>query len=625
MKLQNLTQNKSLAGHIERMAIIGIIFLFTFPAYYVDYDIGLDSSYVWGLNWLFANDYETLKQLIYPFGPLAFLKIPTVISNNLLISILFCSTLKLGFIWLLFKLSDIMGNTDKLATILIAFIVSFFTGVDFHLIGSCLILNLIYYKKKNSIPFIVSVLLAFIGLFIKVSIGISALSIVAVSVLIGLLYSKNWILLIKQIGIIAFIGFISGILVFGNLIIYFQFLIGAYKLSGGYGESLSLHPANNWILLVPFLVLMVVFPFICKEKDVRIAYLLSAFPLFAAWKHTFIREDIFHYTILVTFLFVFWGIIIIVSSKKTLTLLVAAVTILLLYGNMWRIETPYYSGIEREVVGINNFRNVLKHKNFKKNILTMSENNISRNRLSPEIRAIIGNASVDAYPWEFSYIAANQFNWKPRKTFGISLFPLSGKNTENADYTLNASSPDFVIFHLLNDHLGAKFGSLDQRYILNDEPSVIYNLLNNYRLLEKTDEFLLFKRDTAPRFEKTDLGEEQHYQFDEWIDVPYKEEGITRLKVFSSNTFLGKLNKFFYKEIEYFIDYQFEDGTILTYRYVPATAAEGLWCNPFLRQPNTDEKEGRITKVRLRNTNPICVKKTLKVQFQYIKPQSERH
>jgi hypothetical protein len=619
MKFHSLKNNKPLVDCMEKWAIIALIFLFTFPAYHVDYDIGLDASYLWGLNWLFVNDYATLKQLIYPFGPLAFLKIPTVIGNNLLISILFYSTLKLGFLWLLFKLSEILKNTNRATTILIAFIVSFFTDIDFLLIGSVLILNFIYYKNKNIISFIVSILIAFVGLFIKVSIGISSLSIIAVSVFICLYYSKNIVLFLKQSGIVVLIGFVAGMLVFGNILLYFRFLIGTLMLSGGYGDTLSLHPANNWILLFPFIILMIIFPFIYKEKEVRIAYLMSLFPLFAAWKHSFIREDIYHYRILILFLFVFWGIISIVSTKKRFIPVIASLTILLLYANMWRVQIPGYKGIEREIVGVNNFRNILKHNDFKQTMLATSEKNISANRLSHETREMIGDGTVDVYPWDFSYIAANQLKWRPRKTLELGASTsrqASEKASEN--YLLQDDSPQFVLFHTPRDIHGGKFGSIDYRYILNDEPLLIYNLLNNYSIIDKNDKFLLFQRDTVSHFGDVYSDELQDYRFGEWIDVPYQADEVTRLKVFSSNTLLGKLNKFLYKETEYFIDYQFENGIVFTYRYVPGTAVEGLWCNPFIRLPNTNEPESKVVKVRLRNANSYCVRESFKAQFQHI-------
>jgi hypothetical protein len=277
-----------------------------------------------------------------------------------------------------------------------------------------LILILLFYKKKKITSFIISILIAFTGLFIKITIGVCALSIIGIFVLINFYHSKSILSLVKQLGIIICIGFIYGMLIFGSMGIYFHFLVGAYKLSGGYGDALSLHPDNNWLLIFPFLILFITFPFICKEKDVRITYLIFFFTLFTMWKYGFTREDTPHYRALVNILFVFWGIVFLVSSsKKRLTLLFASVTILLLYANMPNIPMR---GIEKEIAGINNFKEILDYRNFKQKLLSLSENDVSRNKLNPELCALIGDATVDAYPWEFSYIAANQFRWLPRKT-----------------------------------------------------------------------------------------------------------------------------------------------------------------------------------------------------------------
>jgi len=59
---------------VGKIVIAIFIYLFTFPAFEPDLAPGLDASYVWGLNWLFANNYTALTQLIYPVGPLALLK-----------------------------------------------------------------------------------------------------------------------------------------------------------------------------------------------------------------------------------------------------------------------------------------------------------------------------------------------------------------------------------------------------------------------------------------------------------------------------------------------------------------------------------------------------------------------
>lgn len=59
-----------------------LLVLLTYPVLEPDYGTGLDSSYVWGLNFLFDNDYTTLTHLIYPYGPLALLRLPTPFNGH---------------------------------------------------------------------------------------------------------------------------------------------------------------------------------------------------------------------------------------------------------------------------------------------------------------------------------------------------------------------------------------------------------------------------------------------------------------------------------------------------------------------------------------------------------------
>ena len=611
------TTHKIKTEDILKWAVIGLIFVITFPYFEPTYAIGLDASYVWGLNWLFVHDYQTLIQLSYPFGPLAFLQIPTIIGHNWLIFLIFYGILKIGFIYLLFKLATLFSTSFKSA-IPVVLIVCFFVNIDLLIIGNCLILNLLFYKRNKPIFLFISAILAISGLFIKVSTGISSLSIIFMSLLIDYYFNRNIIRSLKQIGIISGIGLIMGLLVFQGFLLLFQFLWGAFKLASGYEGALSLHPQNNWILLSLFMGLMASFPVWNKEKNIRVAYFLSLFALFAAWKHSFIRQDITHYRIIICFLLVFWSIILFVAKeKRVLTFIVACCTILLLYANMRAI--PWYRGISREIVGVNNFIDVLHYKDFTQRITSMSEHNVAPNKLSEEQRALIGDYTVDVYPWEFSYIAANQLHWIPRKTFGISLFPSHGKNVESADYSFSISSPDLIIFHFVNDGFGGKLGSLDQRYILNDEPLVIYNILNHYQLEEKTNKFLLFKKDTATRFETSIWENPQIVQFNEWIDVPKGNNEIIRLKVSSKNTLWGNVKKMFYKEGQYYIDYMLEDGTIYTYRYVSGTAVDGLWISPFIRDPLSDSMEPDVVKVRLHNSHPRCIQSAVIVQFERIK------
>ncbi|MBQ1720151.1 MAG: hypothetical protein II027_05845, partial [Bacteroidales bacterium] len=91
---------------LGKIVLAVFIYIFTFPAFEPDLAPGLDASYVWGLNWLFANNYTTLTQLIYPIGPLALLKMPAIEGANFIIFLIFYTTIKFWFIATCFGLSE---------------------------------------------------------------------------------------------------------------------------------------------------------------------------------------------------------------------------------------------------------------------------------------------------------------------------------------------------------------------------------------------------------------------------------------------------------------------------------------------------------------------------------------
>ena len=140
--LKNILKQLKISGlhktYLPLIVIVAIIFTLTCQEFSPDYAPGLDSSYQWGLNYLFVHDYGTLQQLIYPIGPLAFLKMPTTEGANFAMALIFYLIVKCGFLVLGFKAAgaiDNEGNSNNQFTrwlipsvFLLAF--SYFANID---------------------------------------------------------------------------------------------------------------------------------------------------------------------------------------------------------------------------------------------------------------------------------------------------------------------------------------------------------------------------------------------------------------------------------------------------------------------------------------------------------------
>ncbi len=598
-----------------------IIFLLTFPKYEPSYGTGLDPSYVWALNHLFSNDYDALTQLIYPIGPLGFLKYSAAFDNNLAYALLFFSIFKLTFIFLLLRLFAVTRKRYDPLSLLLTLTVSYFAGFDLTIIGSVVIALLLHLQNdRNHAYFIIANLLAAFGLMVKSSIGITAYSIFFSYYFLYVVLErpalKNFLTqLIITVGVLLVIG----ITVQKGVISFFSFMIGTTHLAGGYSSGLALFPENNWWLLSCFIILLLSFPFLSKDKGSRRAWLLLLLPFFATWKLAMGREDFFHYSAMISFLVVFWAIILANTKKRNLWVIVFPfLTLFLFYVNMNNL--PGSHSYRVNLAGYNNFNEaVINYSEFNTEYHSISESKVSKNKLDMETRAVIGNRTIDIYPWDLSYAAANQLNWIPRKTLELGASTSSWLSGKSASHFKGDESPDFVLFHLKKDKWGGNLGSIDGRYILNDEPLVISNLLRYYKIRHKNDSFLLFEKlNQESDAVHSETLEAEAGRWNEWIAVPEQENNLIRAKIGVRKNLLGTLKTFMYKDEAFYIDYRLFDGRILTYRFLSSTAVDGLWVNPLIKDPSTGTI-AKVKKIRIRCTNQAMVTDDFSLSWELIK------
>lgn len=605
---------------IQFGAIIIVVFLFTFPNLEPDYGAGLDSSYVWAINHLFSHNYEKLTELVYPFGPLGFLKMPLPVGSNLIVGLISLSILKFLFVTLLLSIFFLNDSGSRLLSVLMTLIISYFADIDLLIIGICTV-QIIYFIKNNSYLFFTgAMVIALLGFFIKPSIGINAFSIAFVSVFVNYYFFRKLIPLVKLIILNLFIVFALGFIVFRDISLFFNYIINSINLTLGYSSSLALYPKNNWFLLLITFLTVFSFPLLAKERDPRSVFILLLLPLFIIWKHAMSREDLTHTRIMLYFLFFFWGILTGVTKQKSLMLFfLPSLSILSFYQNMSNL--PGYKGYKIEISGINNFhQSMVDYKQYFKNNDSVSAANILQNKVDPEIRSAIDTSTIDFYPWELSYVPANQFNWQPRKTLQSGSFShwLDEKSSQSFKADIG---PDYILFHYVNDPLGGNFGSIDGRYLLNDEPLTIYNILKHYSIEKKCNKFLLLRKVEQNILSEPVPSEKENRKWNEWIELPDFEKDIARLRFFSHLRFLGKIKKLLYKGEIYYIDYQFTDGKVRSYRFNPSNARDGLWINPFVQFsfPDDVNTEAEVIKVRFRNSNSLYISNSFTIQFERIK------
>jgi len=590
-----------------------VIVFITYPLYTPDFGIGLDDSYVWGLNWLFCNDYQTLLRLIYPIGPLGFLKMPTIEGYNFLIYNIFTISIKFFFVFFAFHLSKLFYKSTFIPLCAI-FFASCYATTDILISFLCIILCTIFLKEKKNLPYyIIACCIASIGWYIKSSIGVACFSVIAVTLALSIYEYRSLKFFFATLSLF-FATFLSvSLIIYNDLHLFLVSFLGTIKLVMGYGGAMSLHPDNNWWYLSVFFISIISFPFVVKEKYPRFVFLLALFPLFANWKHGIIREDIYHYKTFVVFCYVFWAVLLLSVSKNVRRYTSVALALISLC--MITLNYSYFLKTERPNLancGTRNFYSmVISYNSTMATADSLTTSAILACTLPNETLGEIGNSSIDFFPCDYVFAAQNKLNWQPRTTLGAAMSP-SLKNEATRNYFADKSSVNFVFWKLQNDV------TYDNRYFLSDEPCAVFNILNNYKIIEQNESFLLLKKSDNSSFSKKYVDKEFTARYNEWIDVPYFDDEVLRVKLFTKTTIIGSIKKALYKDEIYYIDYLTKDNNVYTYRLFLPSVCDGIWINPFFRHPSDGNQREKIKQIRFRNSCEKCIENKIMIQFEHL-------
>lgn len=600
--------------NLNLILLIAIILVFTFPKYEPDYGVGLDTSYMWALNHLFIKNYDFLKTAIFPIGILGFLKHPTVEGYSYLLHLIFFCLLKIEYLRLFLTNQQ---KPIKLDIILLALFSSYFLILDSLIIFICLFYVLNAINNKANHYLYIACGLATIGYLIKPTIGIASGSIPIIYLIYQLWNGNSFKSIAKTLTIFTVIVGSIAMLFFQSLASFFNYFLNSVYIVKNYSSALGLYPENNWWLIALYLVSFgYSFLFIRKIKTLPNLLLIPAF--FLMWKHSFSREDLPHIIHLLSFTIIYWCYLISqLENKKTLVFLIALINIGSYTINITNVKD--YRKKEFDFLGIINFKDAIYNfTETKKHYINITNEAIQSSKLDPKIRAIIGDSTIDSFPWELSYIYANDLNWKPRKTIQVTVFSSWLDSLTAIEFT-RKKGPEYILLHYTKSKLGGELSSIDGKYFMNDNPKTFQNILNYYDLHTKHQDYLLFKKNTKNNLSTPISESAKKYAWNKWIPVPTtKKNTITRLKIKSETSLPGQLIKLIYKPAPLFIDYKLTDSSLVTFRYTKSTAEDGLWINPFIRYPSSELTEKNVIGVRIRNDQGIQYSDHVTIQFEHI-------
>lgn len=619
-KLHNLLNNKLI---LLVLSIVAAFLFFPFPVSVTN--VGVDEPLSFIFTYLMQGKIGLGKDIIFPHGPLAFLMYPLPGDFLWWIAIAFLVVVRVAWAYSVLLLVKEKSVYYTLTAFIGLIFLSGYVALLLTMVQLVILLILNYYKTRKLVWFILPLLLSVMAFYIKAFVGVVCLSIVAAFFVLEMYYifsrqEKFWkafLFLLVPLGILmvwySLYGSYHGLL---------RYIIGMQQLAIDNSAASALYPENLWVWLVIGMISgLILIISNLKNKNLVQFVILTLPALFAIWKYSMAREDYLHATALFVFLFLWLLLFLLLTEKfKKIHLLLAIVILFSYYLNLRK--SYYYEDFVPSTSGV--FKLIAAARNytyFSDTCRATSIRNINKNKLDPEIRKRIGNKTVDVYPWDYSYIAANDLNWQPRPLLQSYASYTRWLDNLNVKHFSSSTAPEFLLWELEKityDIFGGNMESIDGRYLLNDEPDLLLTLLSNYKLIAKQagkrPVLLYQKRTTKQKLISKEIGSIET-SWNTWIDVPDSAAGLLRAQVHLQHSLLGKIKSFLYKDDAVYCYYLLANGDIKQYRVVPRTMDYGLWINPMIMNPESDVLESKVEKICFMSRNESGMKDKLWVTF----------
>ena len=465
---------------------------------------GLDNSWVITLNHAIKNHWVFGRDIVFTFGPLAFL------------STRFAEGIPLAFFWL----GDIVLIATAVSGALILFRRHGWKELTAWL-SALYILRCSVFQFEMAL-FLAFLLLILLGISVPLSFGLSILLIITGTVL--LLIKVNY-------GLVAFallMGYLilkpnpddngraRNISLYGFAAIFpllmshtlhtdlLAYLRNSLDIISGYNEAMNkLQPEKIVIqsLAFAFLLLTVISVATLAKGRKNIESPRKAFSMFMvaitffiSFKQAFTRADlhVLAFPASATALVFLWCLVSYgrLSKKTGILLLVSSIGSIVV---LWP-----YSGF---LPPVHNLTTRL-HKAAAPQLITT---------LPPGLRKRISNETVDILTWETSHIYFENLNYFPRPVFQSYSAYTRKLGMLNLQKYKQGKDPKYVL---------VKLDTIDTRFPLGDEPELFAFLLTNYDLIEIDGEYALLQRRQNPLNHRIQEIKSGALRFGECVQLP---------------------------------------------------------------------------------------------------------
>jgi hypothetical protein len=359
------------------------------------------------------------------------------------------------------------------------------------------------------------------------------------------------------------------------------------EIAAGYSGAVGLDPEGGWrdiSLFLAFVVTLGTAVAAVRRPRAWRSLAACAIPLFVVWKHAFVRQDPFHTAVILPVGLL--ATLVLVSDSLAGQGLPRGLAVL---GIAWLLLSPIAVSANPRLTlfeqlaqpwtgeGIAYLRMLPEFGEYRRKASRMSRRLLEPLALPEEARAEIGTATIDVYPRQTVFAAANRdlhWTFRPAPTSYGSYRPaLDGLNARFFD---SARRPDYLLWAWEEDQ------TIDGRNVIWDEPQTVRRLFERYDVVR--EEPFLLRVAARRRFMAERPKGAAEAAWNAWSDVP-TSQGPLLLKAALGSSLARLAARALFRENPVFLDLQLTSGEVLSQRFPPDNAPAGLWIQPPLLGP----------------------------------------
>jgi len=546
---------------------------------------GIDNSWQTGLNMAFTRGMQFGKDIVFTFGPLGFLFMPSFCDINHWVIVYLCGLL-VHFVLVLLvflllskitnsKLDFILGSASLL-------LILPFLRIDERLIPIALLLLAFAMTPQVSLKrsWLIAAMSLCLALTssIKFSATISSVGIISAAALI-FTYRRQFLNL--GIMVLSYLFACMGIWILtgqhiANLIPY---LHNSIEIATGFNQAMMCSGPNrlgpNLIVAggiagISFFYLLFAYGIITRKRGLVVFMLPFLVFAFMTFKFGFVRHDTTHFYVFFSIMPFLFGWIYL-AHKQDLPRLLRVLLLIACCAMTSFIFTQNLSISQNVKSNLDALKLLTHGSSYRQGLTEKYKLDLKKQyNLSAALAASIGKDRIDIIPWEINLLYAYDMNWSPRPIFQSYSAYTKALDLLNAGYYEN-SAPDMLLYTVK---------TIDHRYAVFDEPATFREILKNYKPVSADSEFILlrknvksasFRRRTISVIE-TDIGKA--------IQIP-KTNGYLFANIRIENSLLGKAAAIAYRGEQMHVVLVTDKGQFV-YRFVPSTAQNGIFLSSHI-------------------------------------------